>query len=190
MIYYQLAEHYMAPLEGSEREAETWTRFVNRQLTTEFLHTGSQPMREIDVRKQWEEERAAGDTLFGVWSSHPNGGVMGARFIGTCGLHSFRWVYRSAEHRYLIFDPDFVGKGIGTALCKMLLWHGFKRLNLHRQWLGVSAKNERAIACYTNCGFKQEGRLRDDLFVMGEYVDAIRMSVLKKDWNGEDPRSK
>ena len=180
MIYYELPSCTVQPLTGSTTEIEAWSRFVNLQLTTEHLHTGSQPMRTIDVEKKWADERAEGDILFAVYC--------GERFIGTCGLHNFRWIYHSAEHRYLIFDPEFVGKGIGTQICKTLLWHGFKRLNLHKQWLGVSAKNERAIACYKKCGFVEEARLRDELYVMGEYVDALRMSVLRPNWCNDDPR--
>lgn len=101
------------------------------------------------------------------------------RFIGTCGLHSFRDIYHSYEARFLIFDPDAVGKGIGKEACKMLVSYAFMRLNAHRVWLGVSEDNTRALKCYIDCGFKYEGRLREELYYDGKYHDALRFAILK-----------
>lgn len=101
------------------------------------------------------------------------------KFIGTCGLHSHRDIYKSWEARWMIFDPEAVGKGVGKEAVTMLTDYAFRRLNAHRVWLGVSADNLRAVKCYLDCGYKIEGRMVDELFYDGAYHDAYRMAVVR-----------
>ena len=104
------------------------------------------------------------------------------RFIGSCGLHGHREIYRSWEARWLIFDADAVGRGIGAEAVRLLTRYAFERLNTHRLWLGVSEDNTRALKCYIDAGFKIEGRLRDELFYAGKHRAAIRMALLEDEW--------
>ena len=161
-------------------EAAPFTAAVNAGLTTEHLFTGSIPMRAEDYGKKWIEEKAAGDILFGVWTDY--GEALKKTFIGTCGLHSHRDIYRSWEARFLLYDPDAVGKGLGTEVVQLLCGYGFGRLNAHRIWLGVSEDNKRAVKCYLSVGFVFEGRLRDEIWYRGRYHAALRMSILEDEW--------
>lgn len=154
-----------------DANAEAFTKAVNQGLTTEHLFTGSIPMRTADYAERWQKERQAGDILFGIWGS--------SKFIGTCGLHSHREIYRSWEARFLVFDAAAVGKGLGQEAVCLLTRYAFQRLNAHRVWLGVSEDNKRAVKCYLNCGYVFEGRLRDEIWYGGKYHAAIRMSILE-----------
>jgi len=168
-----------------DRDAEIFTKAVNAGLTTEHLFTGSVPMRTKDYAEKWQDEREAGDVLFGVWL--PGGYADGAtlskdKFIGTCGLHSHRDIYQSWEARFLIFDPGAVGQGFGKDVVRLLTDYAFKRLHAHRVWLGVSEANRRAVKCYLDCGYVFEGRLRDAIYCHGKYHATLQMSVLEDDW--------
>lgn len=188
-------------LQGTDYEVKTWTDAVMAGLTTEYMFTGSYPMRYIDVKEVWEKERKAGDILFGVWirrvpanvtSAHTEGGKWiddTFQLIGTCGLHGHREIYRSWEARFLIFDPNAVGKGLGKEVVKLLTEYAFLRLNAHRVWLGVNADNLRAVKCYLDCGYKLEGTLREDIYCYGKWCDAIRMGVLETEWKTSTPVS-
>lgn len=156
-----------------DEDAEIFTRKVNEGLTTEHLFTGSIPMRTADYAARWKKDREAGDVLFGIWSD---------RFIGACGLHGHRDIYRSWEARFLIFDPAAVGKGLGQETVRMLTAYAFERLNAHRVWLGVSEDNKRAVKCYLNCGYVFEGRLRDEIWYGRKYHAALRLSILEDEW--------
>ena len=164
-----------------DADAELYTRAVNRGLTTEHLFTGSVPMRTADYKARWAKERDAGDVLFAIEAIGVDG-ISGARFIGTCGLHSHRDIYASWEARFLIFDAEAVGKGIGKEVVRMLTDYAFERLNCHRLWLGVSEHNLRAVKCYLDCGFVFEGRLRDEIYYQGAYHAALRMAILRDEW--------
>lgn len=158
-----------------EMQVGTFTAAVNAGLTTQHLFTGSIPMRTKDYASKWNAELKAGEILFGIWASD-------GLFIGTCGLHSHRDIYKSWEFRILIFDPEYLGKGIGTEATRLCVDYAFTRLNAHRVWLGVNEENKGAVKCYQKVGFTVEGVLRDEIFVYGRYVNAIRMGVLEGEW--------
>lgn len=166
-------------LRETDDEAKEWSDSVNAGLTTQHLFTGSFPMRLIDVKEKWRKEREAGDVLFGIWTDF---------FIGTCGLHGHRSIYRSWELRILLIDPNALGKGIGTEATRLLVDYAFTRLNAHRVWLGVNAENIGAIKCYEKVGFKHEGALRDEIYCRGKYVDAVRMGILEGEWPRDEAR--
>lgn len=165
-----------------DADAEIFTKAVNQGLTTQHLFTGSIPMRTKDYAAKWQEERKAGDILFGVWTQDKRGPQYDWLFIGTCGLHSHRDIYKSWEARFLIFDANSVGKGLGKQVCHLLTAYAFRRLNAHRVWLGVSEDNKRAVKCYLDSGYIFEGRLRDEIFYEGRYHAAIRMGILEDEW--------
>ena len=57
-------------------------------------------------------------------------------------------------------------------------------LRLTRLQLYVWDGNERAIDLYRRCGFEVEGRLKQFVFVDGDYRDAFIMARLKPARNG------
>lgn len=158
-----------------DADNEPFTRAVNAGLTTQHLFTGSIPMRTADYAERFRKMRDAGDILFSI-------GTPEKRIIGQCGLHDHRDIYKSWEARFLIFDADAVGKGIGKEVVRLLTSYAFAKLNSHRVWLGVSEANIRAVKCYLDCGYRIEGRLRDEIFYNGQYHAALRMAVLEDEW--------
>lgn len=170
----------LRPLEATPEEVAAFTKAVNAGLTVKYLMTGSIPMRQIDFKEWVESERKAKSILLGIYT-------LGGIFVGITGLHSFREIYHSAEFRILIFDPSAIGYGLGTEATKLITQYGFERLNLNRVWLGVHAENIGAIKCYRKVGFKEEGRLREELYTYGKYSDAIRMGILRREWSSSSP---
>lgn len=169
-----------------DKDSVIFTQAVNAGLTTEHLFTGAIPMRTKDYAEKWQDEREDGDVLFGVWI--PGGFIDGSgmlsqpKFIGTCGLHSHRDIYKSWEARFLIFDPAAVGKGIGKDVVRLLTDYAFQRLNAHRVWLGVSEDNRRAVKCYYDCGYRFEGLHEDAIFYQGRYHATMTMRMLEHEW--------
>ena len=161
-------------LQETDEEMRIWTDGVMGNLDLRYMMTGSTPIRYIDVKEVWKKEREAGAVQFGIWISNT--------FVGVCGLHSHRDVYRSWEFRILIFTHDAIGKGIGEEATRLTVNYAFNRLNAHRVHLGVHADNIGAIKCYEKVGFKEEGRLREDLYTYGKYADAIRYGILEGEW--------
>jgi RimJ/RimL family protein N-acetyltransferase len=76
------------------------------------------------------------------------------------------------------------GRGIGTEAMRQLVRFGFERRNLRRIHLIVVASNAGAIRSYEKVGFVLEGRLREHCWVNGEWVDELRMGLLRSEWTG------
>lgn len=101
-----------------------------------------------------------------------------ARPIGIVGLDDINWRDRIAELGIVVGESDFWGKGFGSDAVLTTLQVAFSWFNLHRVFLHVVAENVRAIRSYEKCGFVHEGRLRDAIFIDGDYRDLLLMSVL------------
>jgi RimJ/RimL family protein N-acetyltransferase len=102
--------------------------------------------------------------------------------IGVTGLHAINWVARSAEFRILIGDKRCWGQGMGAEATQLIVAYGFERLNLNRVWLGVNQDNTRAVRAYERTGFRVEGVLRQEIYRDGRYSDAVRMSLLRGEY--------
>lgn len=102
--------------------------------------------------------------------------------IGTAGLYLITWTCRRAQYRIFIGESDYIGKGYGSEVNKLVAQYGFEKLNLHNIYLGVNAENEGAIKSYKNVGYVEEGRQRDFIFNNGRYYDCIAMSLLSHEF--------
>lgn len=112
------------------------------------------------------------------------------KIIGTVSLERIKHVYRTATLGIFIGDKDYRSKGYGTEAIKLILEYGFKYLNLNNIKLDVMAFNEKAIACYKKCGFKEYGRRRECEFINGKYYDCISMDILAREFDGNYIRNK
>jgi RimJ/RimL family protein N-acetyltransferase len=82
----------------------------------------------------------------------------------------------------MIGEKEFWGKGYGTEINNLVLDYGFRKLNLHKIYLGVNADNKGAVKSYKKSGFKYEGTKRDEIYRNGRYYDAIMMSILRNEY--------
>jgi len=103
--------------------------------------------------------------------------------IGSCGLFDVDDTSRQAELGIAIGDRDYWGRGYGREAVGLLLDYAFRLRNLRRVWLKVHAGNERAIRAYRACGFVEEGRQREHMWLAGGYVDNVLMGVLREEWH-------
>jgi RimJ/RimL family protein N-acetyltransferase len=104
------------------------------------------------------------------------------KLIGNCGLHAIDWKNRVCEVGIMIGEKEYQSKGYGTEAMEVLLDYGFKTVNLNRIQLRVYEFNSRAINSYKKIGFVEEGRMRQAIFINGEYHDIFIMSFLQEEW--------
>ena len=90
--------------------------------------------------------------------------------------------HRLANIGRVAISPDRRGSGLGTALMRETVRHGFDELDLHRLQLTVYTFNTAAIACYRSVGFVVEGLARDSTRGSTEYWDGLTMSLLEPDY--------
>ena len=103
-------------------------------------------------------------------------------YIGNCCLIGLHNRHGNLELGIVIGDRDYWGRGYGRQAIQLLLHYGFHYLGARRIVLTTHAKNERAIRCYRACGFVEEGRPRQAIWIEGEYVDLVNMALLRAEW--------
>jgi RimJ/RimL family protein N-acetyltransferase len=110
--------------------------------------------------------------------------VVDGVLIGACGLGD--WDDALSLRLFIaIGEKSYWGKGYGRDAVHTLLDYAFRHRNAHKVWLEVLADNERAIRAYKSCGFVEEGRIRDNAWRDGEYVDELIMGILRDEWEAE-----
>jgi len=100
------------------------------------------------------------------------------KFAGIVELVSINFIHRNSEIQ-IIVKPDFRGNGLAKDAMLKGLDYAFNILNMHKIYLYVDTENHSALHIYKDIGFVQEGILRKQFFVEGEYRDSIFMGIFK-----------
>jgi RimJ/RimL family protein N-acetyltransferase len=102
--------------------------------------------------------------------------------IGAVNLHRTNAEDSIAGLGIIIGAKEHWDRGYGLDAIVTLLGFAFGEMNLHRVWLTVLDEQERGIACYLQCGFREEARLRQDVYRHGRYHDFVVMGILRHEF--------
>jgi RimJ/RimL family protein N-acetyltransferase len=105
------------------------------------------------------------------------------QLIGSIGLHAINQKDQTAEFGIAIGEKDYWSRGFGTEAAQLIIDYGFQQLNLHRISSSVFAFNERSLKLHAKVGFKEEGRLRKEVFKNGQFEDRVLFGILREEWN-------
>lgn len=110
----------------------------------------------------------------------------GSKFLGTCGLHDIDNVNKNLRLGIIIFNKEYWRKGYGKEILNLLLKFAFESLGMNKVYLTARVDNDVGIHIYKKLGFEPEGVMRQEYWVReGQYIDLLRMSILKEGWNGK-----
>lgn len=165
-------------LRGLEKEdLVRLAEWINDSEVTHYLFMGATPARLELLEENWEKEiRNPNEVVFGIVDKKTD------KLIGWGGLHTINWISRAAEYRVFLGDKRYWNKGVGTQAGKLIIKYAFEKLNLNKVWLGVNAAHKGAVGCYEKMGLTKEGVLRQEIFRNNQYYDAVRMSILRKEY--------
>lgn len=102
--------------------------------------------------------------------------------IGMSGLERIDMVNGIAATWQIIGDNQFRGRGLGTDAKKLLLDYAFNTLRLEKIYAEIIAFNERSLHYNKKCGFREEGRLRNQIFREGKRHDLILLGILREEF--------
>jgi ribosomal-protein-alanine N-acetyltransferase len=166
-------------LRGIERKDLTgeYFQWLNDYEVTRYLESGRFP-NTVEAMEAYYRDKAnsAHDAMFMIVLKEKD------RPIGTIKLGSINWVHRTAEYGIMVGARDVWNQGYGTEAGRLLLDYAFRRLNLHKVFLGVTGDHEAAIRSYERLGFRQEGRLTEMVYVDGRYEDKVFMGVSREEF--------
>ena len=131
-----------------------------------------------EAQRAWIERRALDDDptqkSFVIES-------LSGQYLGNCGLELIDYRSRKARVGIVIGAPESWDKGFGQEALKLLALYAFDFLNLRKLYLDSYAFNARALKCYQDVGFVQEGVFRQEFFREGQYHDIIRLGLFKEE---------
>lgn len=159
----------------SERDVPQLTRWINDPEVRQFIKN-TFPMPE-GAERDWVEslkKRSSTDIVLGI--------EIKGKHIGNMGLHGIDWKNQIATTGALIGEKEYWGKGYGTDAKMTLLNYAFNTLNMRKIMSRVYSFNERSLAYSLHCGYKEEGRLKQQRFANGQYWDEIILGLFKSDW--------
>ena len=102
--------------------------------------------------------------------------------LGNVGFNSVDLLNRTATMGIMLGNSNYQRKGYGIEAVKLILDYGFSFLNLRNISLSVFEYNEAAYNLYKKAGFKEVGRLRKAVEIMGKTYDVIIMDMLKEEF--------
>jgi RimJ/RimL family protein N-acetyltransferase len=165
-------------------ERDDMKRFHELERNVELVLLGDgewQPKPLAALEKEFDKDLEREDhSFFAI--------VVDDKLIGGCGLHHSHRRDGSTEFGIGIYDPEYIGKGYGSDAIRTLLRWAFCIQNWRRVHLRTLACNERAIRAYQKIGFVEEGRLRQQAFFDGGYVDEVHMGMLRSEWDAQQVR--
>ena len=172
---------YLSP--RNTEDVEQFTEWLNDFEITDYIGRSAY-ITTLEGEKQYLEENLNKNYNFFIITLKED------KLIGTVGLENYDAINRTATLGIFIGDKDYRNEGYGTEAIKMVLDYGFNYLNLNNIKLDLMSFNERALKCYTKCGFKEYGRRRNCKYINGKYYDSIEMDILANEFKGDYIRNK
>lgn len=143
-----------------------FVRLMNEPSVSRWTLHVPRPYRESDSR-EWVRRsgrnRRAGRALNLTVLRRSDGTVLGG-----VGLHHIEEDGARAEAGYWL-GREHRGRGYATEAVQLLVRTGFSRLGLHRIEARVFPGNAASQRVLRRCGFRFEGRLRDEAFKNGRW---------------------
>ena len=101
-------------------------------------------------------------------------------YIGHINLVQFDRSFHFAEVAYII-DPEYWGKGYGTEALGRAVEFLLKDFKVHKIRASVFSKNLASKRVLEKLGFIQEGCLKDNMIIDGEFVDEYAMALISEE---------
>ena len=166
---------FLRPIEPADHAA-----VVEWNQDGEFRRLLGDPPRSVeDLRRRYDEGlRERGDTAFSFAICRIEDG----RLVGRTDLFDIDRLSGSAGFGIGIGPRELRGRGYGGDAVNALVDFAFGELRLERVWLLTDEENVRAQATYRRAGFVEEARLRRAFVDRGRHIDALRLSMLRAEW--------
>ncbi|MDE7477824.1 MAG: GNAT family N-acetyltransferase [Lachnospiraceae bacterium] len=106
-------------------------------------------------------------------------------YLGTVSLKNISQANQSAEYAIVVRSMAR-GTGVAKLATENILGYAFDTLGLHRVYLNVLERNERARHFYTKCGFEYEGTSKDAIILNGRYESLAWYGIINNKEQSRD----
>ena len=160
--------------------SSNWFGWFNDEITCETLQKHYFPNTlesQLDYWEKVSQQAKDGSCIqLGVCKNGDD------KLLGIVSLNHIDYINRKAEISAVMGENE--GKDIKTITeaWRLMFWHGFNVLNLHRIYGGSISKSVMDLICRV-AGCSAEGTRKEDAFKNGEYLDIYEFGVLRKSFN-------
>ena len=175
---YKTKDFFLTPMLKKDIEDERYRSWFTDQDVTKFNSHGLFPKSEkalIDFADNLGNNNLVLKICYGDVCSD------GIHWIGNASLQSFNFINNSAELAIVIGEKTDWGKGLGTSVCEILLYHAFIKIGFNRVWTGTSKLNVGMQRICEKIGMKHEGTSRAGMYLLGEYHDIFHYGILRNE---------
>jgi RimJ/RimL family protein N-acetyltransferase len=102
--------------------------------------------------------------------------------IGNITINSISWIDGTGELGTFVGDKEFWGRSYGTEAKSLVLDYAFQRLGLRKITSGHVMGNEASIKANLGLGFREEGLMKKQFFIDGQYLDIVRLGLFREDF--------
>ena len=103
--------------------------------------------------------------------------------MGDAGLYVRSIRSRQGEIGWGVISSH-AGQGLATEIGQALLRLAFDTLGLHRVFAQCRIENQASRRIMVKLGMREEGVLRENVFVRGEWWSSVQSSILSTEWDG------
>jgi ribosomal-protein-alanine N-acetyltransferase len=165
---------YLRALEKNDLEGE-YKQWLNDPLITQFNSHGRFPNNNLKMEDYFHFTQTSNNALvLAIIDKKTN------NHVGNISLQNINWIDRSAEFAILLGSSTIWGKGYGYESAKLIINHGFEKLNLHRIYCGTSSQNIGMQKLALKLKMKLEGERLEAIFKNGVYFNIIEYGILNK----------
>jgi len=108
-------------------------------------------------------------------------GVLDDHTFAFSGLTHINQLNRTAEIYIFLASSKYFSKGLGSWLLKETVNIGFKELGITKVLAKVAKENEQSNKFFLKNDFKQEGILKKESWINGEYHDIVLFAKIFKE---------
>jgi len=165
---------YLSPM--NVEDYEIVTKWMNDSRITNWTHWGPR-MITLQTEKQYLEWFHK-DWQYEFWIVRKSDD----KLLWLTWLFSVNHINQTAELWIAIWEFDEHNKWYWTDAVNALLLFAFNTLNLYNVSLRVKSFNQKGIACYKKCWFKEVWVKHHCEYCDWDRYDNILMEILKPDW--------
>ena len=103
--------------------------------------------------------------------------------IGLTAILNIDWKNRKAELSMLIGNKKMWGKGYGRESVRTMLNHIFNNMGMNKVYGRIIDYNQAALKMDLGAGYSQEGYIKEDILIQGEFHDRYLIGITKAEFN-------
>ncbi|MFH1310752.1 MAG: GNAT family protein [Candidatus Omnitrophota bacterium] len=157
-----------------------YLRWMNDSDIVRFTESKGKSYSQEDLNDYISAMSNDKNHFFGVYLNNDN------RHIGNIKLGDINIVHKRADIGLIIGEKDLWGQGFGTEAIELLIAYAFKELNLRKVVAGMYADNLGSYKAFLKSGFKECGRLKDNVFLEGRFIDGILVEKINENYKSKE----